>query len=277
MFPYSHVLNAAEAKKMSTQFVTIVAPPGAIIREYPDYDENASIPNTIPTSFTDAMTVRKAVFIHEQGCRLENEIDVDDEKAYHWVVYASVGTPKSGSPPPVEHEGKQRTEYERRKSIGGQVPVGTLRLVPPPHSKHPLPDSVDGIGGRHVEVVEGGDRVTKYHDGKELYIKIGRMATVKDFRGMGLGKLLIQTALQWAVKNKKTLGLVPQDAVEMEKMSRELGGKLDLIEWKGKVLVHSQKSAAKFYASLGFELDEELGTWNEEGIDHVAMWKTLEV
>ncbi|MCJ1329512.1 hypothetical protein MMC10_006192 [Thelotrema lepadinum] len=261
---------------MSTQFLNIVFPPGAIIRQYPKDDPAASAPEIIPAGFADAMTVRKAVFINEQGCSLANEIDSDDEKSYHWVVYGSVGVPKSGSPEPAGGDVKHRSEYERRKSIGGQVPVGTVRLVPPPHGLHPRPGSVDGNGGEPVEVVDKGDRKTKFHDGKELYIKFGRMATVKEFRGMGLGRLLMTSAFEWAKKNKKTLGLVPQDAVEMEKLSRELGGKLDSKEWKGKILVHSQKTAVKFYTGMGFEEDEEIGSWIEEGIEHVAMWKTLE-
>ena len=259
-----------------SQFASILIPPGRTVRNYPLNDINATIPAGIQATFVDAMVVRKLVFVEEQGCRLSEEVDSDDEKSYHWVTYVSVGLPKSGSPT-AEHPVAPRNEYEKRKSQGGSVPVATIRLVPPPHGHHPLPGSVDGNGGDAVQTVTGGDRKTSMHDGKELYIKIGRMATVPDFRGLGLGKMLLNRALNWAAGNPTTLGLVPSDAIERQVTIGKLGGDISSLEWKGLVLAHSQKSAVKFYEEAGFVVDEELGTWVEEGIEHVAMWKRLQV
>ncbi|KAI4147899.1 MAG: hypothetical protein LQ340_005329 [Diploschistes diacapsis] len=259
-----------------SQFITIVQPLGQSVRQYPTDDIGSTPPASISAGFRDCMIVRKAVFIEEQGCRLANEIDTDDERAFYWVAYASIGAPKSSSPA-LKEPGNERSEYQRRKSIGGQVPVSVLRLVPPPHGNHPAPGSVDGVGGEEVETVYNGDRKTSFHDGREIYVKIGRMATVKDFRGFGLGKLLMNHALDWARANKKTLSLIPQDGAERERAQQELGEKFGELEWKGLVLVHSQVSAIRFYRQFGFVEDEELGIWIEEGIEHVAMWKRMKV
>ena len=258
---------------MSTQFVTLVPPPGPVVYSYPISGNNEPLPNSIPTEFLDAMVVRKHVFVEEQKCRLENEIDDDDARSWHWVVYASVSTAKSV---PSGNEEKKMlasagSEFERRKSLGGQVPVGTIRLVPPPHTLHPAPGSVDGIGGAKVKTMEDGDQKTAMHDGKEIYVKLGRLATVKSYRGLGLGRLLTNAAVDWAAKNKKVLDALPNNPV-----GRETAKKNNL-EWKGLMLVHSQVSAIKFYESVGFVQDKELGIWIEEGIEHVGMWRRLDV
>ena len=253
---------------MTTQFVTIVRPPGPLVYDYPIRGNVEPSSTSIPTGFLDAMVVRKNVFVEEQGCRLENEIDDDDARSWHWVVYASVST-KDGAE--KQTEPSTGSEYERRKSLGGQVPVTTIRLVPPPHTPHPAPGSIDGLGGVKVETVDDCDRKTAMHDGKEMYVKLGRLATVKGYRGLGLARLITNAAVDWAAKNKKILDALPSDPVGRETVRR------NRLEWKGLVLVHSQVSVVKFYESLGFAEDKELGTWNEEGIEHVGMWKRLEV
>ncbi|PBP27533.1 acetyltransferase [Diplocarpon rosae] len=69
------------------------------------------------------------------------------------------------------------------------------------------------------------------------------------------------------------------DALEtgsrMEKMKTEIGG--DLGVWKGLVCVHAQKQVEKTWAKWGFKLDEEMGTWQEEGLEHVGMFTRLEL
>jgi predicted GNAT family N-acyltransferase len=261
---------------MSGQFVTYISPPGAAIQAYPKHDVDAVPPSSVPSDFADAMTVRKAVFITEQGCRLEYEIDEDDERSHHWVVYASVGVKSHSSSGTSSPE--PTTEYERRKIHGGQVPIGTIRLVPPPHAKHPIPNSIDGIGGDEVKVPEYGDRPTKLHNGKEAYVKLGRMAVIKEFRGYGLGHLLVNQALEFAKHHKRQLQCIPLDAVEESRLLHDLGAsRFGDLEWKGLVMVHAQLDAVRFYAKNGFVVDEELGTWIEEGIEHVAMWKRIEL
>ena len=60
--------------------------------------------------------------------------------------------------------------------------------------------------------------------------------------------------------------------MEREKLVNDHGG-----EWHGLVMAHAQTKAVRFYQGMGFELDEELGKWIEEGIEHVAMWKRLNI
>ena len=245
--------------------------PGAVIREYPRSDALASGPPPIPKTFNDALVVRKVVFVHEQGCSLAPEVDDDDEKSYHWVVYASIGEPKNKPTTPA-------SEYEARRSQGGELPIGTVRLVPAPHAKHPLPGSIDGHGGEpYAYPSEKLDRATKFHDGEEVYLKIGRMATAKEFRRYKLGTLLLDNVLNYVRNNPKEFSLWPKDQHEVERAIVSCGGKPDKLDWKGLVLAHSQKSAVGFYEKFGFAVDEELGTWIEEGIEHVAMWKRLEL
>ena len=181
---------------MSTTFVDLIQPPGEAAYEALQQvmDNDAPLPSSPATAhaeFLDALMVRKNVFVDEQSCKLENEVDSDDPRSYHWVVHASVSAPLRK--PSLDSSGDI---YLRRTNAGGRVPVGTIRLVPSPHARHPAPNSVDGDGGEDVtsKQVPGGDVPTKLHDGREAYVKIGRMATVKEYRGLGLGKLLINEA-----------------------------------------------------------------------------------
>ena len=242
---------------MSTQFISILPPPGPAVL----IPASASHPH--PEIFTEALSVRTTVFVNEQKCSLENEIDADDPRSWHWVVYASVST----KVPSIAADGT-----ERRTSEGGKVVVGTIRLVPPPHQPHPAPGSVDGVGGEKVSTPGyGRERATKLHDGKEPYVKLGRMATLKEYRGLGLAKLLVSTAIEWAGKNAGKLQPMKGGGVERERAEAELG------LWKGLVLVHAQKDVESFYKGLKFVKDEELGEWTEEGIVHIGMWRRIEV
>lgn len=47
------------------------------------------------------------------------------------------------------------------------------------------------------------DRATTYHDGKEPYIKLGRLAVMKEFRGAGISGRLVNGAVLW-LKNNPT-------------------------------------------------------------------------
>jgi predicted GNAT family N-acyltransferase len=114
------------------------------------------------------------------------------------------------------------------------LPVATVRLVPPPHPTHP----------------------NGYHDpNEEPYIKLTRFATIAQERGKGLGKILLQMALDWASTHAQGI----------------------FTGWNGMVLLHAQTSVEKMYAKMGFVTDDKLGRWNEEGIEHVGMWKRIPV
>ena len=186
-----------------------------------------------------------------------------------------------------------------------KLPIATIRLVPPPHAPHPKPGSVDGVGGAWpassshassaMDHARNGhmarDRVTSLHDGRESYVKLGRLATLKEYRGLGLGRRMVTATLDWASRNAEAIraagrgadwesGRARKGSVEGEGVAREREremGKGEEEEWRGLVLVHAQKGVEHFYRLLGFEKDEELGEWVEEGMDHLAMWKRVDL
>ena len=153
---------------------------------------------------------------------------------------------------------------------GTEEPVGTIRLIPV--SEH-------GEG----EVQEGpGPGPTELWDGREPYVTLGRLATLSSHRGLGIGKQLVNSALQWAGANASVLrrkepeeGGGGKGGVEEEKEEKEEGNENN--GWDGLVLVHAQVGAEGFYARLGFVTDGGLDRWLEEGEEHLAMWKRLEV
>src|SRR5579862_6818677 len=108
---------------MSTPFIAFLRPPGRSIEKYdpalPPREQDVSVPQY----FKDCMDVRVEVFVKEQKVPLENEFDKDDARSFHWVAFASVstGSHKAG----------------RKNSQTSQLPVATIRLVPPPHDPHP--------------------------------------------------------------------------------------------------------------------------------------------
>lgn len=164
-------------------------------RSYDEQDPRHGIPRV----FCDAMAVREAVFVGEQAVPLECEHDADDARSCHWVVYDSTAPPTP----------------ETAAAVAASVPVGTLRVVPYPQPPHPVP------GGRYVdnELVEAPaaaaaaeaeatqqrladvDRATTFHDGREPYVKIGRLAVLSQYRGRGLAGQLWRAAREWLEEN----------------------------------------------------------------------------
>lgn len=251
---------------MSTQFTNLLPPPGPIVFDYP-LDNKTPPPPHIPEAFIEALSVRIPVFVEEQHCALDKEIDTDDARSWHWVVYASVSGPKIDS----------GSNGERRTSQGGKVAVGTIRLVPPPHPPHPIPGkhyAGDELGeAAEAENLQTTDRATTHHDGREPYVKLGRLATLAAYRRLGLGRLLVNTALEWVSKNKEKV----QESRGTDPVERETSGNWGLRrEWRGLVLVHAQGEMERWWKGLGFVTDEEMGEWWEEGIRHVGMWRRVD-
>ncbi|CAG8895059.1 unnamed protein product [Penicillium egyptiacum] len=192
-------------------------------------------PNTNPTVFNDAMIIRKAVFIDEQHCTADAEIDSDDARSWHWVLYDdSAATP---------------------------TPVGVIRLVPPPQAPH----------ARLTEppAAAGAQGAPEYDWTHEPCIKLTRVAIMPSFRGFGLGRRLVETALGWAAGH----------AAEIDEAAAQIAARgespVTLTQWRGLVLVHAQVDVEGMYAGLGFATDHSLGRWNEEGIEHVGMFRRL--
>jgi predicted GNAT family N-acyltransferase len=266
---------------MSTLFVVLVPPPGSSLKDYnPNLPPSRQIPNTIQKSFIDAMVVRQQVYVEEQRIPLQNELDEDDARCWHWVAYAEpsdiLSADKASQVTAIQH------------------PVATLRLVPPPHSMHPVPGSVmvlnPDTGTPIWSMLDGSDyavRCTAYEASvrggtMEPYIKLGRLATSPSFRGLGLARTLINSALKWAATHPSDI-LPPNGADNSttgpvkEKYASDDGLWHHRKDWKGLVLVHAQAVVEKVWAKAGFVKDENMGVWWEEGIEHIGMWKKMEI
>lgn len=247
------------AVSTNSEFVDFITPLGDRMKLYDPSRLPTDQPNNdasdpakaLPAGFIDAMIVRDEVYVKEQHVALENELDEDDERSFHWVAYASVST-KAGIPLRDE----KMEDARRRSSASTKMPVGTIRLVPPPHPPHP-----------------NGGYGTDVHDAKEAYAKLGRLAVVKEFRKAGISSLLIKTALNFA-KNHPYNIMPYRDATQAVR-DEEAGQRVG--DFKGLVLVHSQTGVQKVWRKYGFETDQSMGHWDEEGIDHVGMWKRVDV
>ncbi|KAI1471201.1 uncharacterized protein F4812DRAFT_170135 [Daldinia caldariorum] len=283
-------------------------------------------PARVPRTFCDAMSVREAVFVREQGVPLANEHDPDDARSCHWVTYASVNFT-------TEPERRHPTTGEvlsRRKSETRTLAIGTLRVVPFPHPPHPLPGGryvnnvlvlvgddeyddeenekkgADGSGNgngngsgsgstapstttkrprtRTLSSVDeerqasalpfGTDRPTTYHDGKEPYVKLGRMAVIPEFRGHHIAAQLWRAARRWLEENPAFFNpSVTQLGMDQLKVCTPGA----IPKWNGLVCCHAQEGVVKLYRKWGFKVDEGMGRWYEEGIPHVGMFLRLPI
>ncbi|KAK6208298.1 ribosomal protein S5 [Pestalotiopsis sp. IQ-011] len=268
--------------KTGTPFISLLEPSKleGYDRSKPHDQQKASIPR----AFMDAMEVREEVFVREQGVPLEFEHDKDDAKSLHWVIYTSVNRI-------IDHEikdPKTGAVIQPKRSETRSVPIGTLRCVPFPHPPHPQP------GGRYVDNVlqneevntldakqmarrtsslpYGHDAPTSLHDGQEPYMKLGRLAVLKPYRKMNVGAQLWAAARQYLIEHPDyynpsvtKLGLDALDA----------HGVNDIPRWKGLVCVHAQDGVKDVWARWGFQVDDLMGEWWEEGIRHVGMFQRL--
>ncbi|KAG5913610.1 hypothetical protein E4U53_004826 [Claviceps sorghi] len=232
------------------------------------------------------MEVRENVFVKEQAVPLEHEFDADDARSCHWVVYASVNKTVEAE---VRDDGGNI--IQPRKSSTRTTPIGTVRLIPFPHEPHPRPGgrywngrlsstgqetasspaASSSIAATHGT---GRDRATTFHDGREPYVKLGRLAVVKEYRGNGLSALLVRTVLSWLKANPSFF-----DPSITELGLKQMGAstETDIPKWGGLVCVHAQEQVVEKWERWGFTVDQEMGTWWEEGIPHVGMFKRLEL
>ncbi|KAI9781566.1 MAG: hypothetical protein M1816_002238 [Peltula sp. TS41687] len=246
-----------------TEFIGFLPAPGESILTYNHALPPSAQPDEVPRDFVAAMTVRRAVFVDEQHVAPENELDADDHRSFHWVLYVSVS--------------HMTRDGSRKGSETSKIPAATMRLVPPPHAPHPSSDN-----GHQTEHADGSKpsrsptRASALHDGKEPYAKLGRLATLPAYRGLGLAGLVVSNALEWAGAHPfSVLPLPSPTSTEAAKAGR--GGLDPRQDWKGLVLVHAQKRLEGMYRRFGFETDEGMGEWMEEGIEHVGMWKRIPV
>lgn len=219
------------------------------------------------------MEVREQVFVEEQGVPLEYECDSDDYRSNHFVIYASIRKT-------VEKEIRDPNTGEiirPRRSETRSTPIGTVRLVPFPHPPHPQ------AGGRYLDnklqneevnkltpdqerritssLPYGHDPPTSLHDGQEPYIKVGRLAIIKDFRGMKMASQLWANARDWLIQNPRYYNPSVQKH-GLKALAADCGdSKLDIPVWKGLVCIHAQKTAVSLWEKWGFQVDENMGEW----------------
>jgi len=278
---------------MGTPFITLLEPHGLAGYNRLALPIPTMQPPSVPKTFLDAMTVRRQVFVEEQHVAMENEFDADDRRSCHWVAYASVNRT-------IEPEVRDPTTGDivrPRRSETSTVPVGTVRLVPFPHPPHPTPGAsyldgklVSGGGGGDGAPAVGAtvgagerrtslapkfpvDRETELHDGVEPYVKLGRLAVVKEFRGYKIGRLLVRTALTWARKNPDYF-MPSVAAVGLDQMG--LGKAGSIPKWDGLVCCHAQQQVVAAWERMGFKVDKGMGTWVEEDIPHVGMFHRVD-
>jgi predicted GNAT family N-acyltransferase len=193
------------------------------------------------------MHVRTRVFIDEQHCSADSEIDTDDARSWQWVIYASP-SPTNGSP-----------------HAASPSPVAVIRLVPPPQLPHALLTHPSDPANEHLPA---------YDWTHEPCVKLTRVAVLPEYRGHGLGRRLVETALEWAASHAADI-----DAAAVQLAQTQEDGKGGGVPsgWRGLVLVHAQVDVERMYSGLGFVTDEGLGRWDEEGIEHVGMFRRVEV
>ncbi|KAI1496410.1 acyl-CoA N-acyltransferase [Biscogniauxia marginata] len=304
---------------MGTPFISLLEP--SRLDGYDPHLPHSAQPQAsrLPPVFLDAMAVREAVFVGEQGIPLAHEHDADDARSCHWAAYASVNQRIATSDPHPEEpnpetgtgtgtgarQGQgQGQEQQVRRSETRTVPIGTLRVVPFPHPPHPkdgaryadnalLPSSppdddsnslVTAATNELQSAAEeerqgsalpfGVDRATTYHDGREPYVKIGRLAVIPEFRGHHISTQLWAAAGKWLAEHPTYFD---PSVAELGMDQLKAGAAGDIPRWNGLVCCHAQESVVKIYERWGFKVDEGMGRWVEEGIPHVGMFLRLPI
>lgn len=300
---------------MGTPFISLLEPtPLPWERALPpDEQPNA---DSIPRTFLDAMTVRSQVFVQEQNIPQSNECDSDDPRCAHWVIYASVNqtvAPAVTDPSTGEIIRPRQSETQSvpigtvrlvpfphppHPVTGGVYVDGELVGISPSTTDAPSNPNGDSNGATTTPATKDAtptasttettattaqppqnptftpDRPTTFHDGVEPYVKLGRLAVTKEFRGRGIAGQLIRTAVDWMRRNPGYFDPSPA-AHGFEHLGMERGGTLP--RWGGLFCAHAQEDAVRVWEKCGFQVDEGMGQWMEEGIPHVGMFLRVEV
>jgi predicted GNAT family N-acyltransferase len=266
-----------------TEFVVTVCPLKCALDGYDNTLPCTQQKINVPQNFRDAMAIREDVF-GEQGVPLEAEFDEDDARSWHWVAYASVASHSNARPKSLSRSDSGNTpadDARRASATAERVPVATIRLIPPPHG--PNKYIQDHTTDKHPDADPPAEQADIKHT-PEPYIKLGRLAVLAPYRSLGLARLLINAALDYATCNPDFIYKPPSPtALELAQM---LGGNREKeITWQGLVMIHAQAHLKNMWEKHGFheELKNDDGEveieaephWMEEGIEHVGMWKRL--
>ncbi|CAI4217170.1 unnamed protein product [Parascedosporium putredinis] len=270
--------EAERKSRMATPFLSTLLPSN--LRAYKRGLPRAQQSESVSPIFLDAMEIREQVFVEEQGVPADNDV--------RRTIREEV----------LDAEGNV---VEPRVSDARRVPVGTIRIVPFPHDPHPVSGAKYWGGKMEEGTEEGGkkkdtkesdrqkeaaaaepvrtelgyfaDRPTTFHDGQEPYVKLGRLAVVKEFRGQGMAGFLVRSAVEWLRENPNYF----DPSVVAKGLARLDAVNAPVPQWKGLVCAHAQEQVAATWARWGFRVDEDMGVWWEEGIRHVGMFLRLEI
>ena len=280
----------ASIATLPESYFLVVIPPTPILSSYkpiasstPDNDRKDANRN-IPYAFQDAMTVREEVFVHEQNVPAENEVDEEEGRCWHWVVYVNEN---------MDHNAKKRQNQEWEEEDCNRIekiemkrnvkPVATVRLVPPPHTEHynsvePSTLSAPGTTSSRASKSSGDDALTGNASKKESYVKLGRLAVLSSHRRKGLAAYLVRTCLGWATTHQDEIDRFAGHAAVCGHEERCDQKKQ---HWQGLVRIHAQADVIRWYERQGFKLDrDEEGEvrpgWDEEGIWHLGMWTRVQ-
>lgn len=267
-----------------TEFMSMLPPPKEKVDGYDSTRPCSEQAITVPPLLGDAMAVREEVY-GEQGVPLEAEFDEDDARSWHWIAYASVAS--TGLPPKdIGSAPKARApadDARRSSASASRKPVATVRLIPPPHGPNKYLEE-SHAADEHADADPPSDEMTAAHPA-EPYVKLGRLATLKTYRGMGLAGLLLNAAFDFAKANPDTIYKPPSPAAIERAQIKDHGR--DHLQWNGLVMIHAQAYLKKWWEKQGFteDLRNDQGEveiaaephWMEEGIEHIGMWKRLDV
>ncbi|KAI0451803.1 hypothetical protein F5B21DRAFT_485652 [Xylaria acuta] len=118
----------------------------------------------------------------------------------------------------------------------------------------------------------GTDRETDYHNGKEPYLKLGRVAVVPEYRDHRVADQLWDAAKQWLERHPTYFN---PSIKELGMDVMKVNNTRDVPEWHGLVCVHAQEAAVNAYERWGFRVDKGMGKFYVENIPHVGMWERL--
>jgi len=270
-----------------TEFLAVIPPLGSALDGYDNTKPCSQQTINVPQTFRDAMAVREAVY-GEQGIPLEAEFDEDDARSWHWVAYASVAA-HSAMPPKrmrPSHANTPADDARRASATAIRVPVATIRMIPPPHGPNQyIIVNADNTRDTHPAADAPQPTADASHP-LEAHVKLARLAARKAYRGLGLAKLLINSALDFATLNPDKV-YSPPSPTALEKAQMQGSHRDREILWQGLVMIHAQLHLKPMWEKHGFheELKNDHGEveipaqphWMEEGIEHMGLWKRLPV